>query len=142
MPSVTVSHTATASAFPQGIWDSLQRAETWLGLGVMDTVSNEQSHDGRLVGFDWTAAVGGNRHGGTARVVESRPGESLKLGLRSSEIEGDLEVLLGPLADGATVEVTLTARSRGFLAGMFWGRIAQSIERGLPAKVEEFAARF
>ena len=36
--------------------------------------------------------------------------------------------------------VTLTARSRSLLAGMFWGVVSDALERGLPRQVDRFAA--
>ncbi len=142
MAPAAFRHSALTAADPMTVWVRLQRAETWLGLGVMDTVSNEQSHGDRLIGFDWTAAVGGSRHRGTARVVESRPGATLALGLKSSEIEGTLTVGMRPDPGGTVIDVSLEAKPRGFLAGMFWSRISASIEQGLPRRVEQFARGF
>lgn len=142
MSAANFSHSAVTTADAHLVWSQLQRAETWLALGVMDTVTNEQTHRGGLIGFDWTASVGGKAHRGTARTIENPSGHGITLRLRSSEIEGELSVVLRPAPSGTTVAVQLAVRPRGFLAGMFWGRISQSIERGLPAKVEEFARRF
>ncbi len=38
--------------------------------------------------------------------------------------------------------VTLAAQSKGMLAGMFWGVVADALRRGLERQVEAFAARF
>ncbi|MBI5158266.1 MAG: hypothetical protein HZA58_09715 [Acidimicrobiia bacterium] len=142
MPSSTFSHTASASAPAATIWDSLQDAETWVGFGLMDAVTNPVVHDGRLVSFDWTATAAGSRHRGTATVGASVPGEHMVLELDSSEIAATSTVTLLSEADTSAITVTLAARSRGLLAGMFWGVVSDALERGLPRQVDQFAARF
>ena len=124
------------------IWTALQAAETWVGFGLMDAVTGAVVHEGRLVSFDWTATAGGSRHRGTATVGESIPGEHMVLELDSSEIAGTITVTLVPDGDTTAMTVTLTARSRGLLAGMFWGVVSDALERGLPRQVDQFAARF
>ena len=142
MPSSTFSHTAHASTPAMAIWTALQAAETWVGFGLMDAVTGAVVHEGRLVSFDWTATAGGSRHRGTATVGESIPGEHMVLELDSSEIAGTITVTLVPDGDTTAMTVTLTARSRGLLAGMFWGVVSDALERGLPRQVDQFAARF
>ena len=140
MPTSEFTHSARAAVAPDVIWQRLQRAETWLGLGVMDEVSNESIERGSLVGFDWAASVGPTSYKGSARVVGSEPGRRLLLGLKSKEIEGELEVGLEAVTGGTVIAVRLVGRPRGFLASMFWGKVSESIRRGLPRRVEEFAA--
>ena len=137
-----MSHTASAAAHPDEIWQALQSASTWMGLGVMDEVAEEVRLNGRLVSFDWVASVGSTRHKGTARVTIAEPGARMVLALKSSEVEGELEVRLREAGSTSVLDVTLTARPRGFLGSMFWGRISDALGRGLPARVEEFAAGF
>jgi hypothetical protein len=151
MPTATFTHTARTAASPAAVWAALQQAATWRGLGVMDSVSGEVVSQGSLVSFDWTAAVGATRHQGTARVTAAEPGARMVLALRATEVEGELEVVLRQGGDGGSgkptapttiLDVTLTARPRGLLGSMFWGKISQALGRGLPARVEEFAAGF
>lgn len=142
MPTASFTHSASATAAPSQVWESLQRASTWMGLGVMDEVTHETVRDGRLVSFDWVASVGSTRHKGTARVTLAEPGTRMVLALKSSEVEGELEVSMRGVGSSSALDVTLTARPRGFLGSMFWGRIADALGRGLPARVEEFAAGF
>ena len=142
MPSATFTHSARSAAPLARIYESLQHAATWMGLGVMDEVSEEVRQDGRLISFSWVASVGGSRYKGTALVSAADPGLMVLL-LKSAEIEGELEVRLWEeSATKSALDVTLIARPRGFLASMFWGRISEALGRGLPARVEEFAAGF
>jgi hypothetical protein len=142
MPSSTFSHTTHASTPAMTIWTALQAAETWVGFGLMDAVTVPVVHEGRLVSFDWTATAAGSRHRGTATVGESIPGEHMVLELDSSEIAGTITVTLVPDGNATVMTVTLAARSRGLLAGMFWGVVSDALERGLPRQVDQFAARF
>lgn len=142
MPSSTFSHTAHASAAALTIWRALQDAETWVGFGLMDTITGSVVDAERLVSFEWTATAAGSRHRGTATVGESIPGEHMVLQLASSEIAGTITVTLVPDGDTTAMTVTLAARSRGLLAGMFWGVVSDALERGLPRQVDQFAATF
>ena len=167
MPTATFTHQAMAAASALMVFESLQHAATWMRLGVMDEVSDEVRRDERLVSFGWTASVGGTKHKGTARVTTAEPGNRMVLSLNSAEVEGELEVLIGESgaslppkggvarrAEGgvggsskaigptSVLLVTLTARPRGFVASMFWGKISDALGRGLPARVEEFADGF
>jgi hypothetical protein len=140
VPEATFTHTAHAAASPVAIWQALQDAATWLGLGVMDSVSDPVVEAGRLVAFRWTATAAGTRHRGQSRTVAAVPGETMVLELDSSEVTGRLAVALAAAETGTALTVTLTARPRGFLAGMFWGRISEALGWGLVAQVERFAA--
>jgi hypothetical protein len=57
-------------------------------------------------------------------------------------VAGEIAVALAAEAAGTALRVTLTARSRGFIAGMFWGRIAETLGKGLVTQVDRFAASF
>ena len=63
-------------------------------------------------------------------------------GLIGGTLAGTITVTLVPDGDTTVMTVTLTARSRGLLAGMFWGVVSDALERGLPRQVDQFAARF
>lgn len=142
MPASTFTHTAHVAASPSTVWDALQNADTWVGLALMDTVTRPVMVEGRLVSFDWSAVAAGTRHTGTAVTGDSLPGERMVLALESAEIAGTLAVDLSPASGGADMTVTLTARSRGFLAGMFWSVVSDALERGLSRQVEAFALTF
>ncbi len=138
----TFTHRAVAAAAPGEVWNALQDAATWLDLGVMDTVSNTVVAGGRLESFEWTAPVGGMRRRGTARTIDAVPDKRMVLALHSSEVAGEISVDLSAAQSGTSVAVTLAARPRGLLAGMFWGQISQALGRGLPGNVDRFVARF
>src|SRR3990172_10830924 len=94
MPESTFTPTAHAGAPPAAIWIALQDAETWLGLGVMDSVSNPVVEDGRLTSFDWTAAAAGTRHRGRSRTIDAVPGQLMVLALDSAEVAADIALAL------------------------------------------------
>lgn len=142
MPESTFAHTAHAAATPAHIWNALQDAETWLGLGVMDAVSNPVVEQGRLTSFNWTAVAAGTRHRGRSRTIDAVPGQLMVLALDSAEVAGEIAVALDAEAAGTAVTVTLTARSRGLIAGMFWGKVSAALGKGLVEQVDRFAAGF
>jgi hypothetical protein len=108
----------------------------------MDSVFNAVVEDGRLTSFDWTAAAAGTRHRGRSRTIDAVPGRLMVLALDSTEVSGEIAVALAAEAAGTALTVTLTARPRGFIAGMFWGRVSEALGKGLVAQVDRFAARF
>lgn len=142
MPSDAFQHTATAGTDPETVWAALQRASTWQGFGLMEETTDEVVEDGHLRSFSWTAVAGGRRHQGRARVTAAEPGRSITLALDATEIAGEIVITLTPSGAGTGVTVHLTARSRGLLASMFWGIVAEALRRGLPEQVERFAATF
>jgi len=142
VPESTFTHTAHAAAAPDAIWEALQSAETWRGLGVMDSVSNPVVERGRLTAFDWTAVAAGTRHRGRSRTIAATPGRLMTLALDSAEVAGEITVALTAEAGGSALTVTLVARPRGFIAGMFWGKIAAALGKGLATQVDRFAAGF
>lgn len=142
MPEDTFHHRTTAAASPDRIWAELQRAATWQGFGLMETVTGEVVEDGHLRSFSWSAVAAGTRHEGSARVVAADAGKHMTLALEAREVGGEIRVDLAPEGFGASVTVTLTARSRGMLAGLFWGVIRDALRRAFPTQVEDFAAAF
>jgi hypothetical protein len=66
----------------------------------------------------------------------------MTLDLDSSEIEGALTVSYGSDGSGTALTVDLFAQSKGVLAGMFWGVVADAMRRGLPAQIEAFGQQF
>ncbi|MEK7252866.1 MAG: hypothetical protein AAB198_06445 [Actinomycetota bacterium] len=107
----------------------------------MDTVTDPVIKDGRMVSFDWTAVAAGTRHKGTAVATESEEGVRMVLALDSSEITAEITVTLTPADAGTAMTVTLTARSRGMLAGMFWGPVSDALHRGLVTQVDRFGTK-
>jgi len=142
VPESTFAHTVRVAATPVAIWSALQDAETWLSLGMMDSVTDSVVRDGRLASFAWTALAAGTRHKGSALTTGCVEGERMVLALDSSELAGELGVTLVPAEGGTAMTVSLTARSRGILAGMFWGVVSDALQQGLVTQVDGFAARF
>lgn len=145
MPSDTFSHTATVAADAGTVYRSLQDPETWRGIGPIDAVWDATHDEDRLVGFRWSARAAGRAWEGTAQRVEDDSPPSMALGLDSPEVSGRITVRLTPNGDSAgssELTVTMVARSKGLLAGMFWGVIADALRSGLPTQVEDFSRRF
>jgi len=142
MPSDTFSHTVKVGATPESVAAALQVAATWKGIGPIDDVW-DATHDGAdLTGFRWSARAAGKSWEGTAtRSDDKKPG-TMTLDLDSSEIEGALTVSYTPDNGGTALTVDLFARSKGVLAGMFWGVVADTLRSGLSTQIEAFGSQF
>lgn len=142
MPSDTFTHTTTVAAGPDAIDAALQDPATWEGLGPIDEVW-DATHDGTtLMSFRWRARAAGRTWDGTALRTAGEVARSVTLDLDSPEIGGAITIDIAPAGDGSELTVTLYARSKGFLAGMFWGVVSDAIGTGLPRQVDEFGERF
>lgn len=140
MPSDTFSHSTTVSSPADAVITALQDPETWKGIGPIDSVWDARHDDGALSSFRWSARAAGRSWEGTATRRPPRDGAAMTLGLDSPEVGGEISVALSPNGDGTVLTVTMVARSKGLLAGMFWGVISDALRSGLPAQVEEFGA--
>ncbi|MFH1104229.1 MAG: SRPBCC family protein [Actinomycetota bacterium] len=142
MPSDRFSHTVDVAAPSAAVWQALQSAETWKGIGPIDRVWDAVNDpDGNLAGYRWSATAAGRQWEGTARRTALDPGRSLRLDLDSSEIVGAIEVSVAP-GGSSRLTVTLEASPKGVLATVFWGVAREALRRGLDDHVEEFARRF
>lgn len=142
MPSDTFSHTASANVTIGSVRSALQLAETWKGIGPIDEVW-EATYDGHdLAGFKWRARAAGKSWDGTAERVGNGSDSEVTFDLDSSEITGSITVSLQTEGETTAITVSLFARSKGFLAGMFWGVVADALRKGLPTQVETFSQQF
>jgi len=142
VPSDTFSHSVTVQATPESIDAALQRPDTWRGIGPIDEIWDATHEGASLTGFKWRARAAGRPWEGTAERLAHTASGAIAFGLDSSEIAGSITVVLEP--NGATTGVTvrLSAQSKGFLASMFWGVVADALRRGLPSQVEAFGEQF
>jgi len=142
MPSDTFSHTVKVDAPPESVAKDLQVAATWKGIGPIDEVW-DATHDGaNLTGFRWSARAAGKSWEGTATRTDDKKTGTMTLDLDSSEIAGALTVSYVPVDGGTALTVDLFARSKGVLAGMFWGVVADALRSGLPTQIEAFGRQF
>ena len=142
MPSDTFSCTITVNATTESINAALQLPETWKGIGPIDTVWESTHQSGSLTGFKWSARAAGNSWEGTAKRAADGAQGAMTFDLDSSEIAGSITVSLESDGDATALTVELSARSKGLLAGMFWGVVADALRRGLPTQVEAFGKQF
>ena len=144
MSQATFSHQVTAAAPPAPVWAALQELDTWRSLARVDTASDEERDDaGNLRAFRWEAAIAGQRWEGSATFSEVRPEEHLRFDLGASEIDGNIVVdLAAAEEDGTSITATMEVAAVGPLAKMFWSALRPTLDRGLKARLEEFADRF
>jgi len=140
MPRASFSHAVTVAQPVGAVWESLQDASTWSGIGPVDEVW-EPRHDaaGNLEGFRWSARLGPTRYKGGATVSTAEPPHLMTLALDSSELAGSLTADLGGSAV-TQLEVTLDIVAKGAMASLFFPVVAEAVARGLPEQVERFAA--
>jgi hypothetical protein len=142
MPRATFTHQATADADTDTVWASLQVAETWSNIGPVENISDPELDDtGQLRSFRWSTTVASKRYPGTAQVTLAEPAQRMVLNLDAREVAGNLETHLESNGDGTTIiTVTLEVVSRGTLSTLFFPIVSETIAKGLPTQVDEFAA--
>jgi hypothetical protein len=137
VPAESFTHAAVTTASAVEVQAALERAETWQGIGPIDAVWDASHSKNQLTRFRWSARAAGKSWEGTATRLE---GPDVAFDLAASEVEGRIQVATEQQLAGTRLSVTLEARSRGILAGMFWGVIADALRQGFSSQVEEFAA--
>jgi hypothetical protein len=142
VPSDTFSHAVTIPTDRAVIGAALEQADTWKGLGPIDTVWDARFEGERLAGFRWSARAAGKTFEGTADRIGIEEVEPMRLNLESSDVTGTITVDLATEGAGSTMTVTMTVQSKSFMAGMFWGIISDALRTGLPDQVDAFAAQF
>ena len=137
------SHSVRLDVPRDDAWPRLHNAETWAGVGGIKGVSNPtHDDDGNLTGFEFIVEAGGSKIPGTATVVEAVAPELFRLEITSSEIVGEITVRLAANdASGTKLRALLEMRAKGFLAGMFYPLIAQTVGKNLPDEVEALGRR-
>lgn len=142
MPAQSFTHSVIAHCDLDTAWRALQEPATWAAVGGVDDIHNARfDTDGRLLGYDFMVTAAGRRFRGSASTVEASPPRRMAVDIDSSEMTGTITVGLADANQSIQVTVTVDARSKGLLSGMFFGVIASAIGNGLPANVESFAER-
>jgi hypothetical protein len=136
----TFTHAAPFDGTIPQAWEALQNAETWGSIGGVDSI-HDAHHDpgGNLLSYSFAAIVGGKRYPGRAKVTLSEEPHRMVVDIDTSELSGTITVALAPAPASGTVEVNLTVRSKGLLAGLMFPLIAGAIGSGLGGNVEAFA---
>jgi len=140
MPISTFRHSAITAASLDAVWDAIQNAETWAGIGPIEKVWDaEHDEDGSLQAYKWNAHAAGRTWDGTARVIAAVPGESTEMAVATKEIRGTVTITLGPAGSSTNVAVRMQIEPAGMLATLFWGAIRDAIGSDFNVQVEEFA---
>jgi carbon monoxide dehydrogenase subunit G len=142
VPSADFSHTVAVAASPEAAWDRLQDPAVWTGIGPIERVHDPRfGRNGSLQGFAWKASVAGRHWTGTARTTASDRPDVMQLTLEGTEVHLHLAARLMAGDGGSRMEIRIAARSKGMLAGLFWGVIEAAIRSSLPDQAVEFARR-
>jgi len=143
VPSQTFSHSALAAAEPAEVWTTFDNPTTWESISGIDRVYDARvNSSGQLQGFSFDTEVAGRKYVGVATPGERVEGNVITWNVRNSEIKGMIRVQMTEAEPGTNIEVTLEVESAGFLSGMFFPVIANTIGSGLPTTVDEFAQGF
>lgn len=140
MPTASFSHSVEVDRPIDHVWARLQDAQTWANIGPVDEVW-DATHDGRgmLESYRWSTRVGPTRYRGTAQVIESVSPTVMRQALDSHEVAGVLATTMTENGSGTSVTVHLDIRSVGMLSTMFFGKVAEAVQTGLPVQVERLA---
>lgn len=139
MPRASFSHSVELTRPVHDVWETLQEADTWSGIGPVDEVWDPvHTDEGALMSFQWSAHVGPTKYKGSAEVAVTEAPHHMKFNLSSSELTGSL---IADLADDGSPQMTVTLEvaSKGTMAALFFPLISETIGRGLPEQVERFA---
>jgi hypothetical protein len=141
MPSTSVSSTAVTTASLTHVWERFNDVGTWVGIGLAEEVFDPEYVDGRLAGFAWTTKAAGITYRGSAAFTIWDNPTRLSFDLINTEIRGTISIETAEHTNGTELDVTVGAWSVGLLASMFFPVIAQALQNGLAAQVEDFAVR-
>lgn len=139
MPSRSFSHSVTADADVEDVWERLDLPETWANIGVVDRVFDPVFDDDRLVGFSFETMAAGKRYVGVATPAAREEGRVMGWRIENSEVAGTVEVRLTAANPGTEIEVDLHVKSVGMMSTMFFPVVAGAVGSGLPRAVDAFA---
>jgi hypothetical protein len=143
VPSQTLTHSAVTAAERAQVWDELGLAETWENIiGIERVVEPHYDEDGQLQSFGFETTIGGRPYRGSARMSERVEGERLAWSIQSPDVTGAIKVDLFDNNGGTLITIALTLTMDGFLAAVLFPVVVQSLGRGFPQAVEDFAASF
>ncbi|MGH8945398.1 MAG: SRPBCC family protein [Acidimicrobiia bacterium] len=143
MPTRTFSHSIAVDAPREEVWATLQRPETWEGIGGVDRVHDALiDQEGRLQGFSFEATAAGQIYPGLATPHAREEGRVMAWAIDTSEIEGVIRVDLTDQDAGTRLTVTVELESRTILSAVFFPVVATGIENGLPQALAAFAREF
>lgn len=135
------THSARTGADIEAAWASLQRGETWVGIGGVGNISGVTHTGESLKSFNFSVVLAGRPHPGTALVKRSQRPDLMEIAIASKDLEGTILTKLTPADDGTAITVTLTVLPKSMLVRLAFGAISAAIQNGLPRQVEDFAAR-
>lgn len=142
MPTATFHHEATVPLPPERVWSALQRPGTWEHVGPVERVwAPEHDAEGTLLGYRWTADIGGRPYEGHARtVIHDRP-RRFVVDLDGGEMGGRIDIALTPESDATRAAVALEIRSQGMLSALAFPAIRMAIAAGFPDQVRHLVER-
>ncbi len=114
----------------------------WIGVGPIEHVRDPAfTAEGYLDRYRWDATIAGRRWDGTATTRHAEPGRKMEIHLDSSEMAAVVTAQLTPGETGTEMGVTIQARSKGMLSGLFWGVIDQTIRSSIKDQSKRFSER-
>jgi hypothetical protein len=142
MPSATFTENVTIDAAPADVWDRLQVPGIWEAVGPVEKVWNPSVEDGVLESFEWSTNIGGKVYNGVGTAVtHDRPGH-YRILLDTSEMSGEVDVVLTPANPGGTnAVVSIELRSKGMLSSLFFPAIKNAVGSGFPDQVVDMGAQ-
>lgn len=140
MPTTSFQHRAATPASPELVWERLQNPDVWAEVAGADETSEHVFDGGQLRSFRFSAAVGGIRYHGQARVTEARPHRTMTLSVDTNEVKGGIQVAIVPSSDGTMLDVVMTMRPNGIVGTMVFGVVSSAVSNTLADSVERLAA--
>ncbi len=115
--------------------------DTWGEISGVERVHQPVIDDeGKLRGFLFDTVVGGTAYEGKASPRHRDEGQAMAWNLANSQVRGLVHIDLSDAGAGTSMTVGLEIESASFMAGMFFGAIANAVGSGFPETVERLAA--
>ena len=140
MPGKTFQQSAIAQARIASVWGALNDPKSWESIpGVDRIVDPVIDPEGQLQGFSFESEAAGRRYLGSATPAGREPEKMMAWDIETSEVRGQIVVILGAADPGTRVEVNLRMDSVSALSTIFFPVIAAAVGDGFPKAVVDFA---
>ena len=139
MASERFFHRALASNPVERVWEQLQMPSTWGHIGGVDRLSEARFDDnGDLLGYRFVIVVAGSEYHGTATRKAAVPEKQMVMEIDSSQVRGEIAVVLEPEAGATWVALSLSIASEGIFSSMLFPLITKGVAEGFERTAADF----
>ena len=139
MASDRFFHRARAANPVERVWERLQVPSTWGQIGGVDRLSEERfDASGDLCGYRFVIVVGGSEYHGAATRKAAVRQKQMVMEIDSSQVRGEIAVVLEPEAGATWVALSLSIASKGLFSSMLFPLITKAVAEGFERTAADF----